>query len=532
MRDASANDTGSSSSNSSSSGSTRSAGGDTSSSDDDDRVVEEEEEEKKSWYFNYLMKACTEGNLSLVENLLKSYEADNCVNDRDKHGNCLIHVACRAGNVAMVGALHRYGADLNQGNNIDALPIEIAIFHDHIHLMEFLYEEYVKDPPLRTESIMQRPIIHYAAIWPRPCILKWLLENGEDPNTVRPGNGETPAHVVSALNDLNSKEAVDCLKSLVDHGADLTLYDKEGRMPIHVVRSSEIFTFFIETLGMSVDTRDRQGWAPLHHVCAAVTGQEKALQYLLEQRADIHALTNDGNTPLHLALRHGSTVASALMTRRLDYNLKDGLGRNSLHLVFAYQRSERYILTFLNRHFLPSGGDIHAANSKTGWTAMHYAVFYNYFDVQQFLLENGVSLCQVNASGQSPVHLVGTKNFFIPLGQEEMAYTNALNRRNSRQRKFPMRASFPLSGASTDKSKTLNSSFVWPAQHKGVYETFLNRGVYCNQRDYEGNLPFFLAASTEWMDATFLMIRLAASQGLFGAAQRIHEPGKLVVEDL
>lgn len=155
----------------------------------------------------------------------------------------------------------------------------------------------------------------------------------------------------------------------------------------------------------------------------------------------------------------------------------------------------------------------------TNRTPLHYATFYNLYNVQAALLKEGASMKKCNSAGQSPLHMIGTKNFRMT-GGEEQTLQDALDGVIDAKRKSTMRVPFPLPPIDQKNYRVLRAGVLWPGQHEGVYDSLLSRGADCTKRDQYGNLPFFLAAATDWLDATFCMVRTGASQGLFETLQK------------
>lgn len=72
-----------------------------------------------------------------------------------------------------------------------------------------------------------------------------------------------------------------------------------------MVGDSEGLREIIEIIDTFVDKKDSNGWTPLHE--GARGGHKTVVEILLEKGANINELTNNGETPLHLAEKaHGN----------------------------------------------------------------------------------------------------------------------------------------------------------------------------------------------------------------------------------
>ena len=62
-----------------------------------------------------------------------------------------------------------------------------------------------------------------------------------------------------------------------------------------------------------VNKKDARGWTPLH--CATTNGNPPAIMCLVEKGAGVNLTNNEGNSPLHFLVRHGT---SEKMSKVLD----------------------------------------------------------------------------------------------------------------------------------------------------------------------------------------------------------------------
>ena len=139
--------------------------------------------------------------------------------------------------------------------------------------------------------------------------------------------------------------------------------------------------------------------------------------------------------------------------------------------------------------------------------------------------------------------MVGLKNYDIGMGQEEERIQQALNVEIARKTEKLPRLPWDTSEEPKwkpdsqddedsedvdDNSVVSNHGLPWKVRNRAVYRLLLKRGADCTAVDQSGNLPFFLAASTEWLDATFPLLRMAAKQGIFESKnQKMAEVGNI-----
>ncbi|CEJ54579.1 hypothetical protein PMG11_00883 [Penicillium brasilianum] len=95
---------------------------------------------------------------------------------------------------------------------------------------------------------------------------------------------------------------------LLSHGADRSLYDNKNQTVLHKLASSatyngDIPSLLLELLIPFVDINqaDVNGWTPLHYMARNLR-QVNASRLLVSRGADVSAVNNKGNTPLHEAM--------------------------------------------------------------------------------------------------------------------------------------------------------------------------------------------------------------------------------------
>lgn len=92
-------------------------------------------------------------------------------------------------------------------------------------------------------------------------------------------------------------------KTLVKHGAAINTPDNDGNTPLHVavenVNNESCLRWLLSLTGITIEARNKTGQTPLLY--ATHVGNFSAAELLLEHRADVNAVTDDGHTALHLA---------------------------------------------------------------------------------------------------------------------------------------------------------------------------------------------------------------------------------------
>jgi ankyrin repeat protein len=106
------------------------------------------------------------------------------------------------------------------------------------------------------------------------------------------------------------------LKALLQHISDPNIEDSTGQTALHHACNSghlQVAKLLLSLNGISLEVRDYIKWTPLHF--AALNGNEKLIQLLLDSNADARAVDIRGQTPLHIAEARGNIAAMTLLLK-------------------------------------------------------------------------------------------------------------------------------------------------------------------------------------------------------------------------
>ena len=122
------------------------------------------------------------------------------------------------------------------------------------------------------------------------------------------------------------------MTSLVEHGANLDIQDKDGCTPL--MRASEnnhveMAAFLVEH-GANIDLQDKDGHTPLMKVCK--TGHADIVAYLIEHGATKDFQDRCGCTPLMIASNYSHMeIVSFLVEQGANLDVQDNNGNTALH---------------------------------------------------------------------------------------------------------------------------------------------------------------------------------------------------------
>ncbi|XP_046890570.1 protein phosphatase 1 regulatory subunit 12A isoform X2 [Hypomesus transpacificus] len=225
--------------------------------------------------------------------------------------------ACSAGDREEVAALLRQGADINHANIDGLTALHQACIDENAEMVQFLVES--GSDVSRGDNEGWTPL-HASASCGFIQITKYLIEHGAQVGAVN-SEGELPLDVATEdamerlLKAEIKKQGVDVDKArreeerimlqdaiaVLAGSGTLTPHPNTKATALHVAAAKgyiEVMKVLLQC-GLDVDSRDCDGWSPLH--AAAHWGQEEVCSLLADKMCDMAAVNIVGQTPLDVA---------------------------------------------------------------------------------------------------------------------------------------------------------------------------------------------------------------------------------------
>ncbi|CAK6961473.1 protein phosphatase 1 regulatory subunit 12A isoform X6 [Scomber scombrus] len=225
--------------------------------------------------------------------------------------------ACSAGDREEVAALLRQGADINHANVDGLTALHQACIDENAEMVQFLVEN--GSNVNRGDNEGWTPL-HAAASCGFIQIVKYLIEHSAHVGAVN-SEGELPLDVATEdamerlLKGEIKKQGIDVDKarkeeervmlqdamSVLAGSGTLTPHPNTKATALHVAAAKgyiEVLKVLLKC-GVDVDSRDSDGWTPLH--AAAHWGQEEVCTLLTDNMCDMGAINIVGQTPLDVA---------------------------------------------------------------------------------------------------------------------------------------------------------------------------------------------------------------------------------------
>lgn len=246
-----------------------------------------------------------------------------------------LHWACSAGRIEKMKILMDHGADPFILSNLDANILHAAVESKTLDGLAGALEIWKRNPHQLNINQVNRwaeTPLHMAARESVGCV-KLLLEAGADPNILQE-DGQVALHSagLSARGTIR-REIVALLcggTGGTGSGPHINAQDIDGRPPIFDFLDDPTCLETLITHGAQLDLLDTSGKNIFHHAC--IQNETASLKTLLRLSAPenfrkyLHLITvkdHDGNTPLLVALRHGSLESTRIILALEDDNGDD-----------------------------------------------------------------------------------------------------------------------------------------------------------------------------------------------------------------
>ena len=433
--------------------------------------------------------AASKGFNEIIKILLK-YKVDLSISR--SCGASPLMIASQSGYLETCRLLLLYGAKVNYKMENGETPLILAVAFNHSEIVEEMIEHYIADPNLPGSS--GRTPMYMAASKDYYKIIKILIKYGADLN-IPDLNGSTPLSVASKFGFLKS------CRLLLNYGADINYKNQNGGTPLIAAIVNNHFELVDEMIReFSADPNyiHENGQTLIH--MAAVKGFNKVIKILLKYGVDINCKTEDGRTPLLLAVdyNHFELVDEMIGKFKADPNLPSDDGVTPI--CHAATKGYSEIIKILLKY----GVDINC-RMIGGSTPLLLAVYNNHCDLVDEMigkLEADPNL--PNNDGSTPMFIAASEGFneIIKILLKHGAHVNMTD---EMVRDVPDGTSTPL----------------MVACEFGHFETcrlLLLNGAYINASiddGYEFNTPLSLAVNSDELNLVKLLVEFGVDTSTY-----------------
>ncbi|XP_030375768.1 ankyrin repeat and KH domain-containing protein mask isoform X4 [Scaptodrosophila lebanonensis] len=251
-----------------------------------------------------LMEAASAGHLDIVK-LLLNHNAD--VNAHCATGNTPLMFACAGGHVDVVKVLLKHGANVEEQNENGHTPLMEAASAGHVEVAKVLLEH---GAGINTHSNeFKESALTLACYKGHLDMVRFLLQAGADQE-------HKTDEMHTALMEASMDGHVEVARLLLDSGAQVNMPTDSFESPLTLAACGghvELATLLIER-GANIEEVNDEGYTPLME--AAREGHEEMVALLLSKGANINATTEETQeTALTLACCGGFSEVAAFLIK-------------------------------------------------------------------------------------------------------------------------------------------------------------------------------------------------------------------------
>lgn len=448
--------------------------------------------------------------------LLLEKGADYSNTRRNVLGKTVLHVAAENGRVSVLKWLIRAKVDLHALTpdgcyNGRYSALALAVQHNHTEAARTLIEAGA-DVRWETQEHGQT-LLHLAVRSGTVEMLRLVCESilattsaaeGAESESSWFADGESRTAMITDASVLAAELGrEDYFNYLATKGAAANGVDSCGLTALHRAASEghdAMVQSLIRNHQADIEAKDYKGWSALHHACGKRNATTVSLLLSSGASQAVDSLTEEGETPLHLA------VLRAI--KRAEYN--PGRAKWEQEADPKYRTSAMEVVNLLLKH----GANAQAVLPASAWrgsgqTVLHLAVRASDAELVTLLSESSVNMDMDDMDGYTALHMaaaarnVGMVKLLLDLG----SFIDAKDAAG----RTPLH--LVVSGVSEDSSTTPNTG-------QDMVELLLKQGASPHSVDHAGDSVFSSAISSHHRDVCMFLLQYGAKPPSLTVAQQ------------
>ncbi|WP_353280986.1 ankyrin repeat domain-containing protein [Wolbachia endosymbiont (group B) of Cyclophora punctaria] len=386
----------------------------------------------------------------LVKAVRQRERLKSLINEKDKFGYTPLQYAAKNGKWDIVNLFLDKTAERNQDDVADKdkfstswTTVHYAVYNGNMSLFNDIFQFLSdKETMINTKDSSDWTPLHYAVYYNALDVVKFLVNKGAD-ISVKDKDSKTPLDLAAQENDTNVAEflkqteldkkllaavqdaGLNEVKDLINQKANINAKDMYGWTLLHFAASRDKLSVveFLFNNNANINAKDVYGNTPLH-VAAQYSSSLEIVKFLLDKDiSGINNITNNGWTPLHVAIQGNKlNTVELLLGRGADIEVRDIYNQTSLDLatrkgyldiagILKQVQLDRKLLTIVEsggfneaKGLIAQGANIDT-NDKNGNTLLYSAAEIGDLNLVKLLLDNGANIEAKNGEYQAtPLH--------------------------------------------------------------------------------------------------------------------------------
>jgi ankyrin repeat protein len=338
-----------------------------------------------------LHKACKDGRFDMSKYLIDTYPELLLLYDSE--GRSPIHDAGLGGNVEIFELLKSKGLNVKSVADDGKTSLHYACSNGRLKLCKHLVQEH--PVLLRVRDKKGLLPLHEAAWSGSIELFKFLMEAGNDID-IRDKTFEG----CTVLHQSADGGRLEMSKYLLDKDPSLLHeIDDEGMTVLHRAAlggNTQLFKM-LEEMGLQVTEKTKNGQSVLHLSCKQ--GKLLMSSYLIAKYRDLlYDLDKEGNNVSHTAAYSGNTQLLVLLQQnKVDIHAKSEKGETPLHTASTQSKIDmcRYLLS------TDENDDLLNTKDKNGASVLHSAAIGGYVDLFILYVDRGLRAIDTTSEGKS-----------------------------------------------------------------------------------------------------------------------------------
>lgn len=362
----------------------------------------------KNWRNAIMLSIAFDGN-DLFEVLIRTRADDvrATLDNKDKESDTALYMAMKNGHVEIVRRLIKWGASCSGLDRQGCNATMIAVASGRFDLLNMLIDSHRAEvqASLEKKDYDGNTLLHLAIRNNHVEMAKWLIESGAS-CTVKDRSGRNAFMLAivlgrhDILGALGRTNRADLLSTLNDT-------DKAGNTALHLAieHGHDRMANWLIRLGASCTMVNGRSQNAV--MLAIVCGRDGILKLVSHingaaVRAAINDQDMDGDTALHLAIRHGDVrMAEWLIQAGASCSAKDSDGKNAVMLAIACGKED--VLEMMIRTNADGVRACFDDRDHRGNTVLHLAIKRGMAAAARRLIGSGASCSAVNDDGRNAV---------------------------------------------------------------------------------------------------------------------------------